>query len=366
MNRVPVVRRSLLAEPRRLVASVVGVGLALMLVLLVTGLWSGIQAQVTAYEDHTGAQLYVVEPGTRTLFADSSSVPISRLAQVRETPGVSWAAPVRALYMIFQLHDKKAAVAVVGYDSGLQGGPTKLTSGRLPRAADEVVVDRALARTHGLHVGATFDIASMTFHVVGVQGGPGMFMTPLVFVPHATTDQLLQAPNTTSTILVGTTSPTAVAARLRAEGMTVVDTASLRAENLRLATKIYGVLIKVMVGVGFVAGTLIVALSAYSLVVERRREFGIIKAIGATQRRLVGFAIGETLILAASGFVVSLAMANAARWLITSARPQFAIVYTTSDLVRAGLVAFVMAFLAAVMPARRLNRLDPAVAYRSE
>jgi putative ABC transport system permease protein len=366
MHGVPVVRRSLFAEPRRLAAGVVGVGLALMLVLLVTGLWSGVQAQVTAYEDHTGAQLYVVEPGTRTLFADSSRVPITRLAQVRATPGVTWAAPVRALYSVLQLQGKKVAVAVVGYVPGLAGGPGRLGSGRLPRAGDEVVVDRALARTNGLRVGATFPFAARKFRVVGVARGVGRFMTPLVFASHATTDQVLQAPATTSTILVGTPDPVAVKARLQAEGMAVVDLASLRAEDLRLATSIYGVLIKVMVGVGFVAGTLIVALSAYSLIVERRREFGIMKAIGATHRRLIGFALGETLILAFSGFVVSIVFALVGRWWITSVTPQFAIVYTTGDIVRAGLVALVMAVLAATLPARRLNRLDPAVAYRSE
>jgi hypothetical protein len=112
-----------------------------------------VQAQVTAYEDHTGAQLYVVEPGTRTLFADSSRVPIARVAQVRATPGVAWAAPGRALYMILELHNKKVAVAVVGCVPGLAGGPSKLSSGRLPRAGDEVVVDRSLARTKGLRLG---------------------------------------------------------------------------------------------------------------------------------------------------------------------------------------------------------------------
>ena len=74
----------------------------------------------------------------------------------------------------------------------------------------------------------------------------------------------------------------------------------------------------------------------------------------------------ETLVLAVSGFVASLAFALAARWWITSVMPQFTIVYTIGNVMRAGLVAVVMAVLAAILPARRLNRLDPAVAYRSD
>lgn len=365
-SRVPIVRRSLLAEPRRLAASVVGVGLALMLVLLVGGLWAGVRSQVTRYEDQSGAQLYVVERGTRTLFADSSSVPIARLAEVRSTPGVGWAAPVRAIFAVVELHDKKIAAAVVGFRSGEPGGPWNLSDGRLPRRNNEVVVDSVLATRHRLGVGATFSLASMRFRVVGVSRGGASFMTSFVFVPHATTDQLLRAPATTSTILVGTGDPAGVKARLEAKGMTVVDRASLRAENLRLATGIYGVPIKVMVLVAFLAGTLIVALSAYSLVLERRREFGIIKALGATPRRLVGYALGETLSLAFGGFVASLVFALVGRWWITKIRPQFTIVYSTRGIIEVAFIALAMALLASIVPARRLTHLDPAVAYRSE
>jgi hypothetical protein len=119
MRRVPVARRNLLADWRRLVISVFGVGVALMLILLLDGLWAGIRSQVTTYEDHSGAELYVVTPGTFNLFADSSTVPRSALDEVRAIPGVQWAAPVRTSYTILELHGRKVAVALVGSIPGL-------------------------------------------------------------------------------------------------------------------------------------------------------------------------------------------------------------------------------------------------------
>jgi hypothetical protein len=50
-GRVPLARRNLLAEPRRLLASATGVGMAIMLILLLDGLWLGIEANITTYED---------------------------------------------------------------------------------------------------------------------------------------------------------------------------------------------------------------------------------------------------------------------------------------------------------------------------
>jgi putative ABC transport system permease protein len=88
MARVPLARRNLLAEPRRLVAGVVGVGisLALMLILLLGGLWAGIQAQSAQYVDATGVALWVLPSGTRTLFAEGTQLPTSTLQTVRATP----------------------------------------------------------------------------------------------------------------------------------------------------------------------------------------------------------------------------------------------------------------------------------------
>jgi putative ABC transport system permease protein len=44
---------------------------------------------------------------------------------------------------------------------------------------------------------------------------------------------------------------------------------------------------------------MMIALTAYTAILERRREYGIVKAMGATRRRLVGLAVAQTLTLAA-------------------------------------------------------------------
>jgi hypothetical protein len=48
----------LVADRRRLAASVTGVGLAIMLILLLDGMWAGIRQQTALYTDRSGADLY--------------------------------------------------------------------------------------------------------------------------------------------------------------------------------------------------------------------------------------------------------------------------------------------------------------------
>jgi putative ABC transport system permease protein len=365
MHRVPLVRRNLLADWRRLVISVLGVGIALMLILLLDGLWAGIRSQVTMYEDHSGAQLYVVTPGTFNLFADSSTVPRSAVDDIRAIPGVQWAAPVRTSYTILDLHGRKVAVALVGSVPGQPGGPWAMAKGRAPTADDEVVVDSVLADRHDLHLDDSFALNGVTMRIVGLSSGTAGFMTGFVFVTHHATDLISRAPDTTSVILVGTNEPAAVQQRLAALGLTAVDHAALRSSSLALATKIYGTPMRLMVAVGFAAGTLVIALTAYTAVAERRREYGIVKAIGATPTRLAALALGQTLSLALLGAAAAVVLYFGGRAAIEAIRPQFAVVLTTSGALRAAGAGLAMAVLAAVVPARRLARLDPSVAFRS-
>jgi putative ABC transport system permease protein len=361
---VPVGRRNLLADRRRLIASILGVGLAVMLILLLDGMWAGIQKQATAYTDHAGADLYVLQPGIRDLTGGVSMLPMSTLDAVRADPTVSWAAPIRTAFVILQLHGRKAAVYVVGSVPGQPGGPWSLASGRLARADGEIVVGQVVAKRHGTALGDQLDIMGHPMKVVGVSRTTG-FMFDYVFVTHSAFGRMSATPQQTSAILVGTTAPNLTAAHLRADGLHVLTRTQVATNDRKIVAGIFESPIRLMVAIGLIGGTLIIALTAYTAIIERRREYGIVKALGARTSRLVRLAVGQTLALSLMGLLAGVLLFVAGRTLIAETRPQFSIVLTTGGITRAALAAVVMALVAAVIPARRLAKLDPAVAYRS-
>lgn len=363
-GRVPLARRNLLTDPRRLVASALAVGMAVMLILLLDGLWAGVRSQVTRYEDAAGAQLYVVAPGTRSIFAEGSNIPLSTLKVVQDTTEVDWAAPVRGQFAILDLHGRKVATSLVGSVPGDHGGPWAMAEGRAPARDGEAVVDQILADRHRLHVGDEIEILGGHFQIVGLSRGTASFMTGFVFVTHQAVNTLLRAPSTTTVVLVGTNHPDQVRQRLEADGLTVLDREQLSQAGLTLATRIYGTPLRLMVLVAFAAGTLIIALTAYTAVAERAREYGIVKAMGATAWHLTGLAIAQTAMLAVAGTVTGFVLFALGRLAIATARPQFTILLTSGAVIRAIGAALIMGTLAALVPARRLTRLDPAVAYR--
>jgi putative ABC transport system permease protein len=362
-RRVPLAWRNLTADRRRLLASITGVGLAVMLILLLDGMWTGIKNQTRLYTDKAGAELYVLQDGMRELH-DGGVMPLSVVDQVRATPGVDWAEPVRGTHVIIELHGTKLGPYLVGTEPGAHGGVWSIRDGRNVRADDEIVLDGVLADRHGIEVGDRIDLMGAGFRVVGLSADTAGFMTSYVFVTHAATDRLFGAPGTTSYVLVGTSDPSGVRARLTDAGFNTLSADEIAANAEEVASGIFSGPLRLMVIVAFATGTLIIALTAYTAIIERRREYGIIKALGAGRTRLVAIAVGQTVVLALLGLVVGGLLFLAGREVIVAARPQFAVAFSSGALVRAALAALLMAMLAAIVPARRVARLDPATAYR--
>lgn len=363
---VRLTRRFLVARPLRTAAGAAGIGLALMLMLLLAGLWAGVQDRVTVFDDHLGADLVVVPAGTQSLFADPGALPAPAVDAVAHTPGVTTAGPLRTMYQILELPHGKAAVAAVASDPASRlGGPWAFTSGRAPRSADEVAVDALWAGQHGFGLGDRLPMLGHDMTIVGLTDDTALFMTPLVFTTSGGMDQMLRSTGTTGAVLLTTPDPSGVSQRLRAAGFSVRTPAQLHQASLRLAIDIYGSPVRLMVAVAFAAGTLIVALVAYTRIAEQQRDLGVLKALGATSNRLRRVAVTQTAVLTGLGAMAAVPLLILTREVLAWWRPAFPILLTASTVMQTFVAAAAMAVLGAWLPARRLSRLDAASAFRS-
>ncbi len=361
---MPIARRFLVQSRRRLGASLCGVGLALMLMLLLDGLSTGIDRRITVFEDRSGAVALVAQPGTRSFLGSTSSLPVEAMDRVRSLPSVSWVSRVRGFFSVQAVNGGRVPAYVVGYDRGQPGGPWAVVEGREPEADDEVIVGGHFATRAGARVGAAVSLFGRPFRVVGIAGDADMFMASFVFMTHAATDALLQSPATTSFFLVGSERPGDALAEIRSLGLHVLSTEEIRRNDLALKGQAYSAGMQLMLSVAFAVGTLVIALTIYSTVTDRRRDYGVIKALGATAGRLSRVVVGQTLALAGAGLVAGVVFSIIGAAVIGWLRPQFAIVLTSRSLLQVAAAALGMALVAAIVPLRRLVTMPPAVAFR--
>lgn len=361
---VPIARRNILADRRRLAISTLGVGLAVALILLLQGLWSGVLSQVSAYQTNVGADLFVTEAGVRS--PGESALPVAAAEQVRRVPGVQAADAVTLRSVILEMDGVKEAVVVAGFRPGGLGGPWHLAAGRTVRTDGELVIDEGLAGDHGIRLGQRMEVLGTFFRVVGLSSRTRTFVGGgYVFVSEDAAEALFGSPSTASAVLVTTRDPSGAARAIRAATGLEVSTAGQAALDARDAyNKVLGGPLRLMILIAFAAGTFTVALTAYSAVVDRLREYGIAKAMGAGRARLFRMVLGQTLFLAALGTVAGYLLFLAGSRILLSAVPQFLVELPTTALGAVVVAAGAMALLAAIVPTRRVGRLDPASVYR--
>lgn len=365
-RNVPVGRRYLLSDRRRVAVSLLGVGLAVALMLLIQGLWAGTLERITAYEDNTNTQLFVAERGTRSFQSDVSAVQAEAVEQIRQVEGVEAADPIATRGIILELHGAKVPATLIGSEIGGLGGPWSLEAGRAVAAEGEIVIDAGLAADHGYRVGNRFELLGAGFEIVGLApDSRALGNAGYLFVTRPDAGLLLGSVDTTSFVLARADAPAAVASRIESRtSLEVLTTEEIARGDRELYGDTLGSVIRVMLVIAFAAGTLIVALSVYSAVVDRIREYGIVKALGARRRRLLGIVLAQTGTLALTGGVAGLGLFLASKAALGAWLPEFYVALPSSVLAVAFLLVVVMGLLAAILPARRVGRLDPASVYR--
>jgi putative ABC transport system permease protein len=367
-GRVPVARRQLVAEPAKLVVSVVAVAAAVALVLLLGGLRRGIGEQVTLYLDHQPSVL-VGQVGARDFLSQTSVLPEALAGDLQRVPGVSEATPINQQYALLRLHERRVLTLLIGYDPGEPGGPWELASGSAPRASGELVLDRVLASEHGLGIGSTLEYRGERLRIVGLSSGTSGFMTPLAFATRTTVNALNRQPGTANFFLVrpdpGVTSEI-LAERIGAAvpGVAALTRREVAANDRRLFVDPFSGALVAMVAIAFAVAILVIGLAVYSSTAERSREYATLKALGLRRwglfRLVGGQAAGLALAGTALGILVSLAAARG----VSAFAPKYLIAITAESVVAIAVAALAMALVAALVPARFVARLDPASAFR--
>ena len=112
-----------------------------------------------------------------------------------------------------------------------------------------------------------------------------------------------------------------------------------------------GTFINVMIGIAVIVGFLVTFLSMYTTIIERTREIGVLKSLGASKTYIVQIIVSETTLLSIAGMFAGIFLSFALKSIIGHVYPSLPIHITTSWVVRAGLIAVAGGLLGASYPA---------------
>jgi putative ABC transport system permease protein len=366
--------RMMLHDKLKSLGTLVGVVFATLLANQQAGTFLGLMQKNVMLVSNTRADLWILPRALPTLQA-TAPMSISTLHRARVAPGVQWAEPL----------------AYGGASMKIPGGGTEqvtLVGARLPRGAggpwNIVRGDQASLREPGavffedserekygaLNLRGQRELNGRTVHAAGFTWGLIPFGPAYAFAEYDTASELLGlASDQTHFVLVGVAPgarPEAVRDELRRR---LPDAQVLTRGEFERKIILY-ILTRTAIGVSFgtstlfglIVGFVIVALTMFSSVIDNLREFGTLKAIGATNTDLALLLLVQSVLFACAGTLVGLALVSRMSEAIRSANlamvlPPWLFAGTFAAMV-------VMCVLASSLALARVRRVEPGMVFR--
>jgi putative ABC transport system permease protein len=366
MNKL--VFANLLHRPVRSIISVLAVAIEVVMILSIVAIFMGMLDDTKQRTNGIGADLFLW-PSSASYMVGVGGAPLPvQIADVlRKLPHVEAVAPA-----ITHLSTQGKVEVIYGIDFAsfnslkpftfLAGGPFKGPN-------DVIIDDLQASSTPPLHVGDTITIIGRPFRVCGivVRGKGGRKMIPL-----DTMSQLIGSAGKVSNFYIKVDNranlDTVINEIHATPGLgdypvqTIDDwLTSMTPDKLPGFNMALGVVTSIAVIVGF----LVIFQSMYTAVLERTREIGILKSMGASKAAIIGVVLRETAVLAVIGVILGIAGTFAVQALMAHFFPTLNFEITLSWIVRAALIAFAGSICGALYPALMAARKDPieALAY---
>ncbi len=365
MNKMVVA--NLVHRPTRSLITMSAIALEITMILLVVALFYGLLNGSKESQMGVGADLMVMPPGSTALIAMSGApISVKDGTVLRKVPHVVSAVPV-----IWWFSQKPLEVVYgIDLDSYNTLPPAfRYLSGGPFQGAYDVIVDDFFSGMNHKKVGDSIEILAHQFRICGIvphgKGGRK-------FLPLTTMQDLLGAEGKASVFYVKLDDPRNIdaveSAIQQVPGMEKYAVRSMQ-EYLSMMTPDnlpgFDLAIKIVIGVAVVVGFLVIFQSMYTAVMERTREIGILKSLGASKLYIVNVVLRETMLLAAVGIVAGILISLATRRVIMFERPVLRLFWSYGWVARASVIALAGALAGALYPAFKAAQRDPidALAY---
>jgi putative ABC transport system permease protein len=362
--------RNLMQSRARLVMSTGGVALALSLILALDAIVTGMEGQLAAYIERSGADIWVSQAGVRNLHMAFSSLPRAVMDELAAVSGVASATPI--LYVTHPVvmgGDSRAAYIIGLPPDATAGGPWGNVIGASRPAPGGVIVDLEQAESSGVTLGESVRIFGRQFQIVGLAEGTASLLNSVAFIALEDFARLRRSQEVVSYVLVQVSegeSPEVIAGRIEAaiEGVTAQSREAFAAQERKIIKDMGVEAVTILNLVGFLIGLAVMALTVYTATLARRAEYGVLKALGARNSHLYRAVTAQAFYSVALGFLLAVVFTLALGVAAPQLGLKLAVELSWASLLKVGLISLAIAGMAAALPIRQIAGLDPAMVFK--
>lgn len=353
-------------RPLRTILSALLIGIPVTLVLTLAGLSKGMIEDNNKRIRGVGADIVIRPKDSNFMDLGTQGMNDKIVNLVRRQPHVKLATGI----LVHHLGGMFTSVAGIDLNefNAMSGGMEYVAGGPF-RGPDEVILDDFYAKEQNKHVGAELEVLHQKMRVTGVVKSGKLNR---VFMDLRSLQNLVGSRNGVNIIYIKVDTPKNI--------KTVID--ELKAQlvdypiySMDEATALYSydslpqlrMFSDIVVGIAIFIGFAVVCLSMYMAVLQRTREIGILKSLGASRWYVLSIILREAVLLALVGTILGIGMSFGAKWTIQTFAPaSFPPAVDPSWWPIAAVIALIGAVLGALYPGMHAAGMDPIEALSYE
>jgi putative ABC transport system permease protein len=361
MNKL--VFANLIHRPMRSIISAAAIAIEVVMIISVAAIFLG---QIDGQKIRTngiGADMIVRPPNSSFLNSvGGAPVPAKNAEVLRKLPHVVVASPVIQQFTL--AGGAPEIIYGIDYESYNALRPFVFLEGTPFQGPKDVIVDDVYAHTDkGHHVGETIQILNHPFRISGIveSGKGGRKMVPidslgaLMGAEGKASVFFLKSDNESNQNLIRQEI-------LSTRGLGEYQVATMH-EWLSQMTPDnipgFNIALNVVTVIATLVGFLVIFLSMYTAILERTREIGILKSMGASKQAIVSMVLRESVLMSIVGIGLGIGMTFAIHGYLDKKFPTLFFEITPEWMIRAAVIAFLGAILGASYPAFMAASKDP-------
>ena len=284
---------------------------------------------------------------------------------INEVPGVSSVSPILLLLSGINFGDKKATVFLTGYDPDKPlGGPPSLAEGRSVSQDNEIILDAAFAKKHQVQQGDYIHIEYDSLLVVGFSEGTNALVIQYAFVTLKCARSLIGFPSITTCFAVKfnqDVDKSEVIESIKEElpGVEVFDHQTFLKNNIVEMEAGFLPFLYVIALLGVIVLLVILSLLLSISILEKQRDFAILKTIGAGKRFLPGLVTLQAVCLSAAGNLLAVLFFFPLAAMIEQVMPEISFMIQIEQIVWVLGVVFLISLISALISGQRLRHVYP-------
>lgn len=366
----------ILYDKVRSVITLIGVVFAVALIFAQIGIYLGLMETSSIIIDHTPGDIWITSKNSRN-FDFSQPFPEYKINSVLAVEGIESAEKLIVVWgIIKQEEGGTEQVEIVGYnpDTGI-GGPWKMKAGhyRNVKNGNYAIIDESsMSRLGKISVGDYKEVVNKRLQIVGMSEGVKSFTTaPIIFTSYKIAQNLggIVSPENTVFIVANVREGYPLKDVVTKLQNTLYNLDVYTKAEFSKKTRLYwtietgvGFSFLITILISFLIGMLVVGQTIYNSTIEYLKEFGTLKAIGATNFDIYKIIFSEAFINATAGYIIGLFIT-----LITIK------IYQVTDLVFSikiwvlllvFILTLIMCFSSAFISVRKIKKIDPALVFR--